>query len=297
MVRVLSKSKSRLGECPVWDERSERVFWVDIEAGRLFAATLDGAETIWDLPERIGSFGLTTTTHVVVMALASGFALYDLERRALDRIPMRHDLGESVRFNDGKCDPNGNFWAGAMSEKDPRQPDAHLYRLRPDLTIDVMLDGIRVSNSLAWSSDGARLFFADSPTRTILSWASPEANAMLGPAEIFAGPEVFRGVPDGSTIDADNRLWTAEWDGWRLLVHDRRGRLTKEIPLPVRRPTSCCFGGPDLDILFVTTATDDDPADAPDRHSCAGHVLVIDGAGKGRPTDRFTLDRGTWTPS
>lgn len=288
-MRVLSKSRSKLGECPVWDDRSQRLFWVDIEAGKLFAATLEGEETAWVLPERIGSFGLTTSTQAVVLALESGFAVYDLETSKLDRIPMPHKLGELVRFNDGKCDAHGNFWAGTMSEAVPRRSDAHLYRLRPDLRVDTMRSGIKVSNSLAWSVDGTRMYFADSPTKTILAYAHQENAAGLGAPEVFVGAAAFRGVPDGSTIDADNWLWTAEWDGWRVIVHDEEGRLMRDVPVPAQRPTSCCFGGPDFSTLFITTALADGSPNDDEKQPDAGRVLVIDRAGRGKAAARFVL--------
>lgn len=288
-MRILSKTRATLGECPVWDDRSQRLFWIDIEAGRLFATAMSGDETSWQLPERIGSFGLTTTTDVIVIALERGFAIYDLSSGQLDRIAMPQPLMDDVRFNDGKCDPHGNFWAGTMSEKTHKAPEGHLYRLSSDCSVDVMHDKITVSNSLAWSADGADMYFADSPTKSIIRYASPNHEHSLEKGSLFVGPDVFNGVPDGSAVDADDRLWTAEWDGWRILVHDRQGRIAPELPLPIQRPTSCCFGGTDLTTLFITSASIDLSPQELEAQPKAGMVLAIENAGKGAPTDRFKL--------
>lgn len=289
LMRTLTDSRAQLGECPVWDDRSQRLFWIDIEAGRLFAASLAGEHVDWTLPERIGSFGLTTETDVVVMALETGFALFNLRTGEVERISMRHELGPAVRFNDGKCDADGNFWAGTMSEAQPRRPDGALYRLSPDLTVDVMRRDIRVSNSLAWSLDGSRLYFADSPEKTILCYGGEAATGALGQPDVIVSPDIFRGVPDGLTVDAADDLWTAEWDGWRVLVHDAAGLMVKQIDVPVSRPTSCCFGGPDLTTLFITTARDDAAGSGSAAFDLAGKVLVIDAAGHGVPAARFRM--------
>jgi L-arabinonolactonase len=288
-MKVASKTRATLGECPVWDERSQRLFWIDIEAGRLFAVTLEGLETYWQLPERIGSFGLTTSTDVIVIALETGFAVYDLQMERLNRIEMPAPLAQTVRFNDGKCDPYGNFWAGTMSEKSPKQPQAKLYRLSPELNVEIMREGIAVSNSLAWSSDQTSMYFADSPTKSIRKFEASNDADPLEDGALFIGPDAFKGVPDGSTVDVEHRLWTAEWDGWRIVVHDERGLFKQELSLPVQRPTSCCFGGPELTTLFITSASIDLSADELKAQPEAGMVLAIENAGRGVPADRFGL--------
>jgi L-arabinonolactonase len=288
-MRVISKTPALLGESPVWDDWKQRLFWVDIEAGKLFCVTLEGEETCWVLPERVGSLGLTTGVDIVVLALETGFAFFDLETGRLDRIPMPQKLPVDVRFNDGKCDQHGNFWAGTMSEANPPEAVGCLYRLSPDGSVATMQDGIRVSNSIAWSLDGSRMYFADSLTKTIIKRGVQHSASERPVVEVFVGPGAFSGVPDGSTVDLEDRLWTAEWDGWRILVHDQDGLLVKVTPLDVQRPTSCCFGGVDFATLFVTTATTNLAPEILKDQPAAGMVLAIEGLGKGRSADRFQL--------
>ena len=278
-VHKVSDYRAVLGESPVWDDFAQRLFWVDIEAG-LILARQGQTEMKWHLPERVGSIGLTTAAETCVVALETGFALFDLESERLTRIKMPEPLGPEVRFNDGKCDQYGGFIAGTMSEAIPRRPDGALYRLGPDLTVKTLKTGIRVSNGLACLS-GGRMVYADSPAQTI--WTCRTDGSCLSEEAKFAGPQSFKGVPDGAEFDSSGQLWSAEWDGARLGVFPAAGGAASHVPLPVSRPTSCCFGGPALDTLYITTARDDDD----DR--LAGHVLAIENAGQGVVANRFRI--------
>lgn len=283
-----SEIVSTLGECPVWDDLENRFFWTDIEAGRIYALNADQSVDQWQLPERVGSFGLTTRADRLVVALESGFALLNLSSEQVERFGLPGRLPANTRFNDGKCDPAGYFWAGTMSEATPRKPTGALYRLAPDLSVKCMRENICVSNSLAWSPAGDRIYFADSPTQTIITGKCSSDHGMTEVAELcnWRG-EV--GVPDGSETDDCGYLWTAVWDGWKLLSIRPDGTTTDELPVPVQRPTSCCFGGGMLTTLFVTTAciglTESERAKQP----LAGRILRQENAGRGHPTARFMI--------
>ena len=202
---TVSEKPAKPGECPVWDDHEERLFWTDIEAVCIFARYSDGSIEAWQMPERVGSFGLTTDPTRLVVALASGFALFNLVATdKTERIPMHDRLPKETRFNDGKCDPWGNFWAGTMSEATPRRPDGALYRLTPGLSVTCMRQEITMSNSLAWSPSGDRIHFADSPKQSII--------------EGIALPDIGH-VRDQDILRLARQSWGAGWFGNR---HQRK---------------------------------------------------------------------------
>ena len=288
-VEIVSEARCVLGESPVWDEQNQRLFWVDIEMGRIHVLTENASENSWNLPERIGSLGLTTSADTLVIALESSFALFHLDSGNVDRVEMPEALAPDTRFNDGKCDRFGCFWAGTMSEAEPRTPSGSLFRLNTDFTVETMLSGIQVTNGLAWGPGDGEMYFADSPSKKILRFVAPEPGQALGEAETFVDHGTFSGVPDGSDVDQASQLWTAEWDGWRIVVHDKGGRFVRQIALPVQRPTSCCFGGSNQTTLYMTSAMMALTADQIEVQPGAGRVLAIKNAGQGIPSPRFEL--------
>ena len=241
-----------LGEGPVWDEREQALYWVDIEGCRVHRLEWPGeALRSWTLPDRVGAL-VPRERGGFVCAMAGGIALADAGFGALAWLgrPEAHLPGN--RFNDGKCDRDGRFWTGTMDEA-ARLPSGALYRVDHDGSVTAMRAGVCVSNSLCWSPDGTVLYFADSPTRTIHRFDYNRASGSLAGEAVFARTPPGA-VPDGATVDCEGFVWNAEWDGARLCRYAPDGRLVQAVELPVSRPTSCAFGGPDLATLFVTTA-------------------------------------------
>ncbi|HTI30100.1 MAG TPA: SMP-30/gluconolactonase/LRE family protein, partial [Methylomirabilota bacterium] len=168
------------------------------------------------------------------------------------RIAAIPEAGPGLRFNDGKCDPAGRFWAGTMTY-DAALGAGALYRLDPDGQARMVLDEVTISNGLAWSLDGGTMYFIDTPTQRVDAFSFDGVTGEIGDRrpEIHLPPEA--GAPDGMTIDAEGGLWIALWGG--AAVHRYLdGRLDQVIELPVSQPTSCCFGGASLDELYVTSA-------------------------------------------
>ena len=258
MVEYLIGRGATLGECPVWDAASERLYWIDCTAPALLSCdVVGGAYTRIVLREKIGSFALRADAHrdgkSAVAALKSGFAMLDLESGDTEPITdPEADLPEN-RFNDGKCDPGGRFWAGTM-RAGLNKPDGALYRLDPNGTATRMLDGLTVPNGLAWSPDGAVMYFADSPTGAIQACDFDKDEGRIGAPRIFAEPGSAPGFPDGATVDAEGYLWSARWRGGCLARYAPDGSLDRTVALPVSRVTSCAFAGPGLDTIFITSA-------------------------------------------
>ncbi|HZR67481.1 MAG TPA: SMP-30/gluconolactonase/LRE family protein [Burkholderiales bacterium] len=276
-----------LGECPVWDDRSCVLRWVDIGAPALKRCDASGSDVrALPLPEPAGSYALRESSAGLLAAMRSGLYFLDPdtgERRLLAR--PEADLPGN-RFNDGRCDRAGRFWAGTMS-LDERTPSGSLYRVDPDGRCARVRSGVTIPNSIAWSPDGRTLYFADTPRLRI--WAlecDPGTGAVVG-ERVFAESPGAGGGPDGSCVDADGCLWNAEYGRARLVRYTPRGRIDRVVAMPVSNPTCCCFGGTRLDTLFVTSAAQRLDAAELARQPLAGSVLALVPGVLGLPESRF----------
>lgn len=241
-----------LGECPLWDEQEQALYWVDIRRPalrRLDPAT--GELETRPMPGLVGSIALAGPGRKLV-ALAEQVALYDWQADLLEKVAQLPARVPGHRFNDGRCDRDGRFWVGTMHNV-TRAPEGVLYRLDPDGLVP-MLDGICIPNSLAWSPDGGTMYFADSLQHAISRHDFEPRTGRMGPARPFVAT-VPPGFPDGSTVDADGFLWNAEFNAGRVVRYGPDGTVDRVIELPTKRPTSCAFGGPDLRTLFITSTS------------------------------------------
>ena len=248
---LIVDAKAFLGEGPVWDARIGRLAWVDILEGRLHLTASDGDTRTIQLPGAVGCL-VPRASGGWVVALADGFwSVSDagVAERLVDVQSDRPDL----RFNDGKCDPAGRFWAGTMA-LDHRPGAGALYRLDPDLSVHRMVDGVAISNGIDWSPDGRTMYYVDTPTHRIDRFAFDTGTGAISDRRPFATIDPADGNPDGLTVDAEGAVWLALWDGWTVRRYLPDGSMDREIRLPVSEVTCPAFGGPDLDELYITSA-------------------------------------------
>jgi sugar lactone lactonase YvrE len=238
------------------------------------------------MPQPLGAIGLRAKGGLVG-ALRNGFAFIDLESGAVEPIvdPEAHLPGN--RFNDGHVDPRGRFWAGTMNDAE-RDPTGHLYRLDPDRGVDRFEAGFVVTNGVDWSVDGRTLYFVDSARRRIYAYAFDMAKGAPGERRLFASVPEDAGFPDGLTVDAEDHVWSAHWDGGRVTRYRPDGSVERVIAMPVPRCTSCCFGGSDLATLYVTSASIGLDEAMLRAAPLSGSVFAITGTGvRGRLPARF----------
>lgn len=278
-----------LGEGPVWDERLSRLWWTDIQEGRLHYWDWDRRKSGWfDCPERLGSLGLTDDPDWLVCAFASGFALFHPESTGLRWLERPEEAYRGIRFNDGRVDRQGNFWAGSMVEDESLTNGAlgSLYRLTPDAALTRQIDGIVIPNSIAWSPEGQWMWFADSTEGVIRRYAHDVHSGSLAKPIDFA--RLPKGSsPDGSDVDAEGALWNAEWGGSCLTRYARDG--SQRIALPVSQPTCIAFGGPELDHIFITSAREGLDNDQLNAEPEAGNVLILKTSVTGLPAPQYPL--------
>lgn len=250
--QCLWPARALLGEGPVWSAAEDALYWVDIKRPRVLRYRLaDGRREEFPMPSEIGCLGLVEGGGLVA-ALRTGFVFLDLENGRIDPITNPEHDCPGNRFNDGKVDSAGRFWAGTMDDAE-RDPSGCLYRLDRDLSVTRVDEGYVVTNGPAFSPDGRVLYHNDSADRRILAFDCDPDTGALTNRRTFA--RIERGYPDGLTVDAEGGVWCALWDGWRVVRFTPDGREERSIELPVARVTSCTFGGSELDTLFVTSAS------------------------------------------
>ena len=286
-----------LGESILWDERARCVWWTDIQGRQLYRYQPSDSELQrFAVPERLASFGMVADGEHLVCAFESGIALFEPQTGNVRWLYRPEANFSGTRFNDGRVDRSGRFWAGTMVEggafdADGQPAKASLYRVS-DNAQERLFGGVEISNSICFSLDGVTMYFADSPGGKILAFDLDPETASVGESRIFAemqGP----GVPDGSIVDAEGYLWNAQWGGSKIVRYTPQGEPAAELELPVSQPTCLCFGGEDLDYIYVSTATENLDADTLNREPDAGNVLVYRTVFKGVPESRFRTDSKT----
>ncbi|MBX9456416.1 MAG: SMP-30/gluconolactonase/LRE family protein [Rhizobium sp.] len=285
-VRCVVDCANVLGEVPLWDVTEQALYWVDIEGKRLHRLMpVSGKVDVWEMPERISSFALRERGGLVV-AFASGLAFLDLPTMRIDWIarPEAHLPGN--RFNEGKVDRKGRLWAGTMDDSLANHT-AGLYRLDPDLTLTKVLGDIGISNCFIWSRANDRFWFADTLDKQVFTFDYDHEAGTIANRTLFTDTAGLGYGPDGGTIDDEGFIWIAMWDGWKVSRFAPDGRLDREIVLPVSRPTSCMFGGPDLATLYVTSAVWDTTPEDLKAQPQAGGLFAIDAGVRGLPEPRF----------
>lgn len=277
---IVGDTRATVGECPVWDDRHERLYWVDALDRTVHVYELSTSDhEVLRLDHDVSALALRANGDLL-LAAGQEFRILDPLTSAFDRLSTIYNPGPPARFNDGKCDPTGRFWCGTMAY-DHTPGAGILYRLNPDRTVQPVLHDVTVSNGLEFTPDGRTLYYIDTPTRRVDAFdVAPETGTLAARRAVVDIPAAA-GKPDGMTLDADGCLWVALWDGSAVHRYTPDGRLDRVLRLPVRRPTSVAFGGASLDTLFVTSAAlgTTGPLD--------GAAFAVDPGAKGLPPNRF----------
>jgi sugar lactone lactonase YvrE len=275
-------ARNELGEGPVWDDEEGCIWWVDIMAGavhRLDPAS--GDHTVTEIGQPVGALGLRRGGGLV-LAVRDGFALLEAGLTGFRLVAEVEADRPDLRMNDGACDRLGRFWAGTMA-LDERPDAGRLYRLDPGGAVTTVLEPVSISNGLAWSPDGATLYYVDTPTCAVDAFDFDAETGALDGRRRVAAIEPAAGFPDGLTVDETGDLWVALWEGGCVRRYSPAGELTGVVSLPASRVTSCAFGGDALDELWITTALPDDPASEP----AAGGLFRVRPGVRGLAPSRF----------
>jgi sugar lactone lactonase YvrE len=276
----------RLGEGPCWSQAEGCLYWFDITGRRLswFEPT-SGAAGSWPLPVR-ASAAAPLADGGLIAATEKGLARIDTDSGAVFLVePV--DLGQGFRSNEGMIDPKGRFWWSRMH--DAVEAPGGVYRTDPDGTTHWVMDGILIPNTLVAARDSRTLYLADSREKKLYAF-TVASDGTLTDRRLFA--EVEDGVPDGGALDEEGFLWNAHWGGGRVVRYAPDGRIDRIVPMPVRQPTSCAFGGPDLSILYVTSARAGLPRDVREAQPKSGGLFAFYPGVRGLPLPAFEGWRG-----
>ena len=284
--KAIGGDRYELGEGPVWCPQEQALYWVDIFACRVLRLRPSNGDIAeWTLPETVGSL-VVRQSGGLVLALKHRFAAFNPADDTLETLAtVEHDKPEN-RFNDGRCDRQGRFFAGTMHERG-RAPSGTLWRLDTDLQTTAIFNDATVPNSLCWSPDGKVMYWADSPAKTIWAYDYDQKTGTPSDRRVFVDLTDSAGAPDGSTVDAAGCLWNAEYGASRVVRYLADGTVDRIIELPARQPTCCAFGGPSLRTLYVTTAAQGLSAAERSAQPLNGALLAVETDVEGLPEPRF----------
>ena len=281
---IVSDDKSILGESPIWDEFYQRIYWVDIESKRLHGwSFLANKKLEWNFDNRISAISLTNNNDELICAFDNFFAFYNVNTHHITRLKNQISLPANVRFNDGKTDGYGRFWCGTMSESNPSKADGSIYMVDEKLEIHKIFDNIYISNSLTFSTNNKYIYYADTFKKKIYRTNLSKDILNIKASEIFVDNTNLKGFPDGSTLDINGYLWNAEWNGGQVVCYDLNGDIINRIKTPMNRPTCCAFGGPNMNVLFITSALEKKA----NRSNLSGQTISINTDKVGNYSNRF----------
>jgi len=282
-VQCIADVRAVLGEGPVWVEREQALYWVDIKGRKIFRLDKSGELRGWSTPFRVGSIvprksgGFIAGTDEGIAALDPHAGRFEIVARPEEQLPGN-------RFNDGKVDRRGRFWAGTMDDEE-KAASGTLYCFDEAMNWAAVDEGYRVTNGPAFSPSGELMYHNDSARRVTYVFDLEAGNAVNRRVLLQFGDG--QGFPDGMTVDSEGCLWIAFWDGGCVRRYSGEGEWLETIEMPVSRPTSCAFGGPDFDRLYVTSATTGLSAEALTMQPMAGGLFMLVPGVRGLPERPF----------
>lgn len=276
MIRV-SQDKAALGECPLWQPRSQCLWWLDCRLGIIYRLNLAGGQCQQlEVPAPVGSMAFNADGRMV-LALKEEVVLFDPDTRQVHSLGRLDEHHEHLRFNDGAALPDGRFLVGTMHTFRAQgvPPLGGLYVVETDGRMHCVDRGLGVVNGPVTHPDSGSLFMADSEARMIYAYSNTDQ--VKWDKRVFVDTHSLESSPDGCCFDEGGGLWTALVRKGQLARFDEQGRLTHLVSVPLTHPTSLCFGGPHLDDLFVTSISDSGRLSADGQLD--GHVLCLKGLG------------------
>ena len=285
---VVSGIKCELGEGPLWDASKNQISWVDILNGNIHEwSPLSEISNTISVGQMIGAMAVCDDGNYIA-ALKDGFGFVNRKTGNIDMITNpEEDLPEN-RFNDGKCDPAGRFWAGTMPISEDKASGS-LYMLVGVKDCIKKETDISISNGLAWSLDHKVLYYIDTPTLKVVGYDYENENGNITNKRTIINIPKEEGFPDGMTIDKEGMLWIAHWGGWQITRWDpKTGKKLLAFKLPVSNVTSCTFGGESMEDIYITSARKGLSKEELAKQPLAGSLFVIRESGiKGLQANRF----------
>ncbi|RLG43809.1 MAG: SMP-30/gluconolactonase/LRE family protein [Thermoproteota archaeon] len=277
-------SQNKLGEGPLWSVKEQAIYWVDI----------DGKKIQRFYPETKKYEYFEMQVKVCLMAFRKkggmicgtedGFYFWDPVAQGMDFITHPEKGKKEARFNDGKVDRKGRLWAGTMTFKGATSA---LYRMDSDLSVNKMISKITISNGIGWSPDNHIMYYVDSLRYVIYAFNYDLATGTINNQRPFVQMDSDFGIPDGLTVDSEGYIWCAIYGGWKIMRYDPSGNIAAEIQMPVSQPSSCTFGGKELDELYITSISEGLTEEDKVKEPMAGDLFMVKTDVKGLPEPDF----------
>lgn len=280
---------AELGEGPLWVAEQQRLYFVDIKAGKLHAfEPTSGRQRSWNVPGYICWIVARRDGDGFMVGLRDAIARLWLEPEVrMDKLDLDIALAPDVRFNDAKVDRFGSIWAGSMHNLDYGQAAGRLFRMGPELDVSIAEQGLHICNGPAFSLDGATMYHTDTYRGQVCAYPI-DSHGRAGAARLWRQfDQAAEGGPDGMCTDAEGGLWIAQWGGARVCRYLPDGSLSATVHLPVSQPSSCTFGGPNLRTLYITSARQELTRAQLAREPLAGALFAVDTGIPGAPAYRF----------
>ena len=276
-----------VGEGPIWDQKNQVLYWVDIMGNKLHVYDpTSGDDEAYDVGQSVGTV-VPRASGGLMLAMHHGFAAYDMPSKTLDFIIDPEAEKPDNRFNEGKCDPAGRFWAGTMTIS-PTPRTGGLYCMDTDLAVHQVFADITISNGICWSLDHATMYYIDSPRYDVRAYDyDVDTGHVKNERVLFEIPKET-GMPDGMVIDTEGKLWIAHYGGSKVCRwNPDEGTVLQQIDLPVSNVTACAFAGDHFEELYITSASSGMSEKELEREPHAGGLFVaIPGA---RGIEPFTF--------
>ncbi|WP_298555915.1 SMP-30/gluconolactonase/LRE family protein [uncultured Algibacter sp.] len=275
------KIASDLGEGAIWNYQTQELYWIDIEKKTLNIYNPEKkANRIINMSSRIGTV-VPIDTNEVLSALEDGVYKTNLKTgRSKLFVDMSDELKDS-RLNDGKCDPSGRFWVGSMHLKQ-KEGHAKLFNINNKSELQMKIDSVTISNGIVWTSDKTKMYYIDTPTSEIKGYEYDNKTGQISNGKVVVKIPEALGFPDGMTIDENNMLWVAMWNGNAVIqFNPNTGNVIQKVEVPAHNITSCAFGGKDLNMLYITSARVDMTEEELEKYPLSGSVFKVNLGVKG----------------
>lgn len=278
--------QNQLGEGPVWISAEQALYWTDIRKMQVHRFHPESGEAVYYQLNDLVTFIAPRKDGGWIISTRDSLAFWEPEREP-EIIASPLSGQDGIRFNDGAIDSRGRLWIGSMNEETPEKKEGLLFRMGPDLAVQVVDRGFTISNGIDWSPDDRWMYFTDTLSRTIFRYEFNAAEGTLANRQEFIRVPDQEGYPDGLCVDSEGFLWSAQWAGSRVVRYTPDGEPVQQIDLPAAHITSCAFGGETLNDLFITSAWDELDEKSRTEQPHAGDLFRIASRVKGRETHQF----------
>ncbi|MDC8004232.1 SMP-30/gluconolactonase/LRE family protein [Aureisphaera galaxeae] len=287
LAKLEYKIKAELGEGAFWNHKTQEFYWVDILGKQLHIYNPETKKNrSFPTPSLIGTV-VPKNDSLALVALEDGVYMLNTVNGSL---AILSDVEKELtinRFNDGKCDPNGNLWVGSM-HLEQSEPKGSVYKIDEQGKTEKMIDSVTISNGIVWTSDHKTMYYIDTPTATIRAYDYDVETATISNERAVVTVDPKDGFPDGMAIDSEDMLWVGMWNGNAVArFNPKTGALISKIEVPAHNVTACAFGGPNLNVLYITTASVDMTEAEKEQYPLAGSIFVANPGVAGVKSDFF----------